>query len=46
MRTVNTEYCQFLAEVRAFHHERDAEVIRLREVEANCLYWSDQLHMR
>ena len=43
---MNTEYGQFLAEVRAFHHDRDAEVIRLREVEANCSFWSDQLHMR
>ena len=45
LRTVNTEYGAFLAEVRAFHHDRDAEVIRLREVEANCSFWSDQLHM-
>ena len=43
---MNTEYGQFLSEVRAFHHERDAEVIRLREAEANCSHWSDQLHMR
>ena len=43
---MNTKYGQFLAEVRAFHHERDAEVIRQREAEANCSHWSDQLHMR
>ena len=43
---MNTEYSQFLSEVRAFHQERNAEVIRLREAEANCLHWSDQLHMR
>ena len=29
-----------------FHHDRDAEVIRLREVESNCSFWADQLHMR
>ena len=45
LRTVNTEYGAFLAEVRSFHWDRDAEVIRLREVESNCSFWSDQLHM-
>ena len=43
---MNTEYGAFLAEVRAFHRDRDAEVIRLREVESNCSFWADQLHMR
>ena len=46
LRTINTEYGQFLSEVKAFHLKRDAEVIRLRETEANCSYWSDQLNMR
>ena len=43
---MNTEYGAFLAEVRSFHRDREAEVIRLREVESNCSFWADQLQMR
>ena len=46
LRKVNTEYGEFLAEVRSFHRDREAEVIRLREVGSNYSYWEEQLHMR
>ena len=46
LRQVNTEYREFLAKVCSFHREREAEVIRLREVGFNYSYWEEQLHMR
>ena len=46
VRKVNTEYGAFHAKVRSFHRDREAEVIRLREVESNCSFWADQLQMR
>ena len=46
LRQVNTEYGEFIAKVRSFHREREAEVIRLREVGSNYSYWEEQLHMR
>ena len=46
LRQVNTEYGEFLAKVHSFHREREAEVIRLREVGSNYSYWEEQLHLR
>ena len=46
LRKVNIEYGEFLAEVRSFHRDRQAEVIRLREVGSNYSFWEEQLHMR
>ena len=46
LREVNTEYGEFIAKVRSFHKEREAEVIRLRKVGSNYSYWEEQLHMR